>query len=180
MSQIEISIVIIGKICSGKSTLAKDFSKWLNIPIASFGGYLEKYSIQNGLPTTREALQDLGVKMINQDHERFLNSVISHTSSLPSKLIFEGVRHHVILEGIKKKSKITFSIYLDVNEEVRIDRFLKREKLIDSNSNAEIDFYTRSHHLVEAELDNLKSACNYVIVSNDNYRDFLQALSISS
>ncbi|HNP22618.1 MAG TPA: AAA family ATPase [Panacibacter sp.] len=179
MVKINLSILIIGKICSGKSTLAKDFSNWLNFPIASFGGYLEKYSKEHNLATTREALQDLGAKMIEENHEKFLNNVILHTIENPTKLIFEGVRHKVIVDDIKNGSEKTFSIFLDVNEDIRIERFINRQKSIDGNANAADDFYKRSAHKVERELDLLKNDCNYIIVSNDNYRDFLQALSIN-
>ena len=179
MERIGLSILIIGKICSGKSTLAKDFSRWLNFPIASFGGYLENYSLKNGLPTSREALQDLGTQMIEEDHASFLDNVILHSVKKPSKLLFEGVRHKAIFDDIKQRSDKTFSIYLDVKEEVRIERFIKREKPMDVNANAVDDFNKRSSHKVEQELDILKNNCNYIIVSNDNYKDFLQALSIN-
>lgn len=180
MEKISLSILIIGKICCGKSTLAKDFSKWLSCPIASFGGYLEKYSIGNGLPSNREALQNLGESMIEKDYTSFLNNVILHSTGAeyPSKLIFEGVRHKVVMDEIRERSDKMFSIYLDVSEEVRIDRFIKREKSIDARENAASDFYNRSKHKVEKELDLLKYDCNYVIVSNENYREFLQALSL--
>jgi adenylate kinase family enzyme len=178
MVNLNISILIIGKICSGKSTLAKDFSKWLKFPIASFGGYLVNYSLQNDLPTDRESLQDLGTQMINNQHTQFLESVIKYSAPSPSSLIFEGVRHKVILDEIKKNSSKTFSIYLDVKEDVRIERFVKREKAIDANNKALEDFYKRSQHPVEQEVENLRNECNYIIVSNDSYRDFLRALGM--
>lgn len=180
MEQIELSILILGKICSGKSTLAKDFAKWMDCPIASFGSYLVKYSEQNGLQANREALQDLGEQMIGTDYKGFLSNVILHSAgiSTPNKLIFEGVRHKVIMDDIKARSKKFFSIYLDVSEDVRIERYIKREKSIDANAKATEDFYNRSKHKVERELDLLKYDCNYVIVSNEDYRDFFNALSI--
>jgi dephospho-CoA kinase len=180
MERIDLSILIMGKICSGKSTLAKDFSKWLNYPIASFGSYLENYALANGLSTNRESLQNLGAHMIEEDHESLLNNVVLHTTLKPERLIFEGVRHKVIYDDIKRKSDKFFSLYLDVREDIRIERFIRREKFIDKNANAIDDFYKRSNHHVEQELDLLKNECNYIIVSNDNYKDFLQALAINT
>ncbi len=180
MEKINLSILIIGKICSGKSTLAMDISKWLHYPIASFGGYLANYSRENGLPMDREALQNLGANMIATDYKEFLDNVICYSNDRPSKLIFEGVRHKVIFDDIKRRSEKMFAIYLDVMEEVRIERFIKREKAIDSNAKAAEDFHKRSNHQVELELEMLRNDCNYIIVSNDNYRDFLSALSINA
>lgn len=178
MKKINLSIVIAGKICSGKSTLANDLSKWLKMPKASFGSYLEHYSKSQGLPTDRKELQDLGERLIEEDHKGFLKNVIEYSTPKSSNLIFEGVRHKVILEEIKQKSEKTYSIFLDVKEEVRRERFINREKSMDASAMAKEDFDLRSKHNVERELDELKYQCNYIIISNDNYRDFLKALSI--
>ena len=177
MADLDLTLIIIGKICSGKSTLAKDFSKWLHFPIASFGSYLTDYSKKNNLQTDRESLQDLGHKFISENHSLFLHNVIKNTTDMPKNLIFEGVRHKVILDEIKNTSRMSFSIFLDAKEEVRLQRFIKREKDMDKN-NAEDDFYSRSNHKVELEVDSLKEYCNFIITTNDSYQDFLKALSL--
>lgn len=177
MKQLDLSIIIVGKICSGKSTLAKDFAKWIEYPTASFGGYLYDFSVQNRLPIDRIALQDLGVELIKNDHVSFLNNVINFKTENEKKLIFEGVRHKVILDEIRKISKQSFAIYLDVSEETRLDRFIHREKEIDTD-NAEVDFFSRSNHPVEQELDSLKEVCNFTITTNDNYQEFLKAITL--
>ncbi len=177
MINLNLSIIIIGKICSGKSTLAKDFAKWIEYPTASFGGYLRDYSIQNRLPIDRLSLQDLGNQFINADHVSFLNNVICHSTNEPQNLIFEGVRHQSVLEEIRRVSKRAFAIYMDAKEEVRLDRFIKREKDIDANS-AEIDFYQRSNHPVEQEVESLKELCNFVITTNEGYQEFLKAIAL--
>lgn len=177
MEKLDLSLVIIGKICSGKSTLARDFSKWVRFPIASFGGYLAAYSKNQGLSVEREALQDLGTSFIENDHNKFLHNVIKFSAKDSRNFIFEGVRHKVIFDEIKKISTQTFSLFLDAKEEVRLERFVKREKEIDNLINAESDFYERSRHKVEQEIDTLKDHCNFVITTNDSYQNFLNVLS---
>lgn len=174
----DLSIIIIGKICSGKSTLAKDFSNWLKMPIASFGKYLAEHSRTNGLKVEREALQDLGESFIKDDYSQFLDSVIDFTGKQNKKMIFEGVRHRVIFDKIKSISNNTLSIYLDCKEDVRYERFLKREKEIDSSANAEVDFYRFSSHSVEKDVENLKDECDFIITSNKSYQYFLKMLSL--
>jgi adenylate kinase family enzyme len=174
----DLSIIIIGKICSGKSTLAADFSKWLKFPIASFGGYLSTYSKVNNLPINREALQNLGTDFINADHVKFLKSVIEFTDPAAKNLIFEGVRHKVILDEIRRTSGKSYSIFLDARKDIRLQRFIGREKEIDTQINAELDFNERSMHPVEMELDDLKDQCNFVISTNESYREFLSTLSL--
>ena len=177
MATLDLTIIIIGKICSGKSTLAKDFARWINYPIASFGSYLKDYSEENNLPIDRPDLQDLGNKFINSDPKGFLTKVIKHQNSTATNLIFEGVRHTVILNEIRQISKKSFAIYIDANEDVRLERFIKREKDIDKN-NAEIDFHERSNHIVEQEVENLKADCDFVLTANHGYQEFLKAIAL--
>jgi cytidylate kinase len=173
----ETSILIIGKICSGKSTLAKDISRWLNFPMASFGKYLAEYSKNNSLPINREAFQELGNSFIQKDHSGFLNSVIDFTGN-QQKMIFEGVRHNVIFDDISSLSKNTLSIYLDVSEPLRLERFINREKDIDSAIRAEADFHRYNSHPVEKEVDQLKDKCDFVITTKRGYKELLKILSI--
>lgn len=177
MKKLDLAIVIIGKICSGKSTLAKDFSKWVNIPKASFGGYLEDLSLRKGMPTDRVSLQNLGAHFIESAPVSFLNDVINYKTANDTKIIFEGVRHTIVLDEIRKISKQTFAIYLDVDEATRLKRFVSREKDMDQN-NAEIDFYDRSNHPVEQEAESLRKLCNFTLKTDEDYREFLKAIGL--
>ena len=152
MINLDVSIVIVGKIRSGKSTFAKSISKCLNFPIASFGEYLVDYSKQKNLPIHREVLQNLGNDLVREDSSDFLNKVVSYNGS-PNKVIFEGVRHKTIFDEIKNISEKSFAIYLDINEEIRLQRFIQQEKEIDLKSNAINDFYERNNHQVEQEIE---------------------------
>jgi cytidylate kinase len=177
MAELDLTIIIIGKICSGKSTLAKDFARWVGYPIASFGSFLKDYSVERQLPIDRAALQDLGNSFIEKDPNTFLGEVIAHQNSTAPNLIFEGVRHKVILDEIRAISMRSFAIYIDATETVRLERFIKREKDIDKN-NAALDFTERSGHVVEQEVEDLKQYCDFTLIANQGYQEFLKAIAL--
>lgn len=155
-----ISIGIIGHTCSGKSTAAKQVSKILDIPIASFGKYLLDYSTKNGLPTEKSALQDLGNQFIKKDVVKFLKDVISQISDNPDIVLFEGIRHLAILKSIKEISTVSYFFYLDVPVSIRYERYCKRENL----SNFAFDqFLKLEEHVVESEIDSLEKECDQVV-----------------
>lgn len=170
------SILIIGEISSGKSTLARRLSEEFGIPKASFGGYLLHYCEQNRIPESQRGdLQNLGQKMIDNDAVGFLKNVIAFTSGEQSQLIFEGVRHEVILKEISAKSIRLASIYVDATYDQRLARYLSREKKIDANK-SEVDFLKASAHPVEREVPGLKSKCSFIIQSSDSEETDFQKL----
>jgi cytidylate kinase len=173
---IEKSIIIIGEISSGKSTLAKRICDAYKLPKASFGGYLLQYCKDHNLPeNARKDLQNLGQEMIDNDARDFLKKVISFSTNNPNQLVFEGVRHKVIFDEISKISKETISLYVDATISQRLLRFVNREKEIDTNKTEE-DFNRDSSHPVEKEIPYLKSLCSLIIQSADSPdEDFAKA-----
>ena len=162
------SIVLIGEISSGKSTLAKKLSNQLQIPRASFGGYLLNYCKENNIPENlRGDLQDLGQSMIEADPDAFLKEVIEFSLQNSANAIFEGVRHHVILDAIVKISNTCIVVFIDATYEQRLSRFLNREKEIDTGK-TEIDFLKASSHPVELQVKELKERSTFVITSGDS------------
>ncbi|MEP7377616.1 MAG: AAA family ATPase [Chitinophagaceae bacterium] len=170
------SILIIGEISSGKSTLARKLSEELGIPKASFGGYLLHYCEQNNIPEdSRRDLQNLGQQMIETDPIGFLKNVIEFTTNKPVVILFEGVRHEVILKEISSCSDRLASVYIDATYDQRLSRYLSREKKIDTNK-TESDFLIASKHQVEREVPALKDKCSLVIKSTDSQDEDYQQL----
>jgi len=165
---IQKSILIIGEISSGKSTLARRLAEEFKVPKASFGGYLLHYCEQNDIPEDKRGdLQNLGQKMIEEDPVAFLKRVIGFTSKDPKQLIFEGVRHEIIMKEISACSDRVASIYVDATYEQRLNRYLSREKQIDTNK-TEKDFLIASKHLVERGVPALKEKCSFKIKSTES------------
>lgn len=163
------SIIITGKISCGKSTLAKEIQESLPYStIISFGKYLKEYSIARNLQYDRDALQNLGQHFIDKNPFDFLNQVISFNKPANDQiLIFEGIRHISIFDAIKSKLKNTTAIYLDTDIFTRYERYIKREKDIDSNISFK-KFQELDDHKVELEINQLKERCEVIIDSNRN------------
>ncbi|HVU57739.1 MAG TPA: AAA family ATPase [Puia sp.] len=165
---IENSIILIGQISTGKSTLAKRLSDEFCIPKASFGAYLLHYCELMAIPDhRRKDLQNLGHEMILKNPISFLNNVIEYSVKGKQQVIFEGVRHHAILKGITDLSSKIISIYIDATYEQRLTRYLNRDKSID-NYKTENDFITAANHPVESEVTSLKEKCSIIIQSSNS------------
>ncbi|MBN8674287.1 MAG: AAA family ATPase [Chitinophagales bacterium] len=166
--KINSSIVIIGEICSGKSTLARRLAEDVQLPKASFGGYLLQYCKDNGIPEhERGDLQNMGQQMIEDDAPSFLHKVINFSTTELSIVLFEGVRHEIILREISGMSGRTATIYVEASYSQRLSRYLARQKEIDTGK-TEADFLTASRHPVEREVPLLKEKCSFVIESSDS------------
>lgn len=157
------SIIFIGRICSGKSSLSKLISEATGISKASFGGHLVNLAPSLNLRTDRESLQNLGQSLIDDDPEKFLIDVITF-SGAPENMIFEGVRHQIIKNKIEQISESTISFYIDVPAEIRYERGILRG---DSNISKE-EFLKWDEHIVEKEIENLKKTCTYVLDGNES------------
>ena len=160
------SILIIGRISSGKSTIAKEIQRAIpNCRLISFGSYLKDYSEKRNYKIDRQSLQDLGQQFIDENPVNFLNSVVNHNKAKGGEvLIFEGVRHLPILSAIRKSYPVLLSIYLNIDVQTRYDRYLTRNKSIDRIISKE-EFLKADNHKVELEIESLKNSCDLVIES---------------
>jgi cytidylate kinase len=173
--QLNISVVLVGRICSGKSYFGKPLSDATSVPIASFGKYLNHFSGINGLPADRNSLQNLGEKFVSTDHVNFLNEVIKYFIADTSNLIFDGVRHNKILDRIYEISNETICIFLDATQEIRFDRFNTRQKSSDARKSFE-EFIKIDTHPVEMETESIRPRCNYILDSTINNSSLVESL----
>lgn len=158
MNAIQNSIIFIGMTCSGKSTLATELSNVISFKKASFGGYLFSYAKENGIDTKKDSLQIIGQNFIENDYKQFLSAVLEF-STPGENVIFEGVRHIVIAEEIKRLGKKTIFFFIDTPFEIRFERFNLREtEKITVEQFLELD-----NHPVEKEIEILKKSCDVVL-----------------
>jgi dephospho-CoA kinase len=171
--RMDLLICLLGKICSGKSTIGQMLSENLVIPKSSFGGYLIHYSNMRDLPTDRQSLQNLGEKLIESNALWFLNETIDFGRGQSKSLILDGVRHKVILDGLNAISEKTIFICVDADLQLRYQRYLTREKKADSNKDYQ-KFLEAESHKVEQETERLREVCHIVIDSKSaNKEDIL-------
>lgn len=171
-NDIDIAIAIVGRISSGKSTFAKELSSSYNINIASFGSYLKHYCETNSFKTDRKTLQQIGDKFIHERPETLLSNVIKHFIQDSNSLIFEGVRHRIIFDELKKSSRRYISIFIDADQITRYKRYNDRKKDADIDKSWK-EFLVIDNHPVELEIETLKGDCDIIVDStNFSFHDF--------
>ena len=158
-------IGIVGKIQSGKSTLAKKLSENLDVPIISFGGYLREFSENNSLPVDRFSLQELGEKRIKEEADVFLEDVLANSKNDTSTIIIEGIRHFAIYEALRKKYQLSFFVYCETPFEERHARYIRKSGLEKITLD---EFFKIDNHNVELEIEGLKHQCNKTRVPDES------------
>jgi len=156
---IDYSILIIGRINAGKSSLIKRISGHFEIPVTSFGRMIKDLvQIEN---PTRLQLQDFGhEKFITDGARKILGDAIDFSKNKNAKaIIFDGVRHKTVLEEINKISQKTLVVFLEVDDKTRYERY--RE-----NSGCSItfeEFQKIDKHPIEQGIDEMKQFSDVII-----------------
>jgi dephospho-CoA kinase len=165
--RIEKAIIIIGKICSGKSTLANILLDNLpNAFVVSFSAYIKKYCDENNISCEkdRRILQEIGQNFIENEPISFLKKTIKMNNIEKDNIhIFEGVRHKIIFDEIKKISTKSISIFVSESEELRFKRYNERKRDIVTSVTLN-EFRKKNNHKVELEIDELKKYCDRVVI----------------
>lgn len=177
------SILICGKISSGKSSVINLLSDQLKIPVASFGTMVKKKAAEMGMMPGRRNLQDLGYELFTSlGPKQLVEEAVKHSGLENAKeLVFDGVRHEFVLSEIRKMSDKLLLIYLQADEQTRFSRYKTRYG--PANLSLE-DFRKIDNHPIEAGIDRLEHHADFVVnatlsleeVSSpiiDNVRSFL-------
>lgn len=128
----KVKICIAGKIACGKSTVAEAIMLHTGFPRISFGDILQKYSEEQDLPQTREALQELGQKILDQyGYDGFLKWAIDHSPNINwnDSLIIDGLRHVAVYRHITELFPETILVYCSCDIQTQIKRILSRNRI---------------------------------------------------
>ncbi|MDE1765558.1 MAG: hypothetical protein KGI27_04680 [Thaumarchaeota archaeon] len=156
------SILICGKISSGKTSLIKHLSNEFKIPVTSFGKMIKDKVGETSKINTRKQLQDFGYDLfISSGARKILEIAIDHSGSVNSEtMIFDGVRHESVFEEIKNISQKTLLIFLDARRDLR---FLRYGRYIGSDNLSLAEFAEIDDHPIERGIDKLKEYSNLTI-----------------
>lgn len=168
-------IGIVGRIHSGKSTLAGVLSEDMHMPIVSFGGYLKNFSINNNLPIDRDSLQNLGNSRIHENVELFVKDVLDSAENV-DLIIVEGIRHRLVFNRLKEIYSKSFFIFLDVPFDERYQRY-RTGKTEYKNLTVQ-DFYNLDNHEVELEIDDLMELCDLKLNADYSISELKNKISI--
>lgn len=120
-----IILAFSGYIKSGKTTISQEIANKIDWKTISFGDYLRSIAKQKGLDPSRENLELLGKREIEQGWESFCKNVLSSVNwKKEENLIVDGVRHKEALDALKNITNPSdiYLIYIDTNLKNRIKR----------------------------------------------------------
>jgi len=161
-----------GQIGSGKSSVCTAIAEALGWSHAGFGDYLRSEIVRaGGDPTSREALQDLGQRLVEADAEAFCRSVLASGGFKKGEnFLLDGIRH-VDIFGILTRivaPSSTRLLFLSADEIQRLDRVAGRPD--------KDDFARAVGHRVEAELGNdLPALADAIIDASQSFQDVVSA-----
>jgi len=144
---------------AGKTTLSTRLGLQLGAPRVSFGDYLRELARKSVKEVTREVLQELGDRLVNQDVGAFCEEVLKQQPWQPRRpLIIDGVRHVEVLDalvGILAPAKV-YLIFINVDRMTQSKRFeqdpLPHEKRLDELEQHPTELQVRSKLLDRAGL----------------------------
>lgn len=171
----DTKIYVAGKICSGKSTLAKKIAEHTGYPLISFGGILKDHLVKSDLPVTRESLQRIGQELIDQlGYDGFLRWSIEHSPQIQwnSSLIVDGLRHGAIYSCLVETFPHSILVYCACDPGTQLARLMARDQL-DENDARE----TLSHE-TEKYVSELEASANLFFRPGDSTDNFLAQLDV--
>lgn len=171
----EVKIYVAGKICSGKSTLAKRIAKHADYPLISFGGILKNHLVKNDLPVTRESLQRIGQEFIDQlGYKEFLRWSIEHSSEIQwdGPLVIDGLRHKVIYNHLVERFPHSFLIYCVCEPETQLARLMARDRI------KKEEIQRILSHETEHYVSELEPQANLIFRPEDSIENFLSRLDV--
>jgi dephospho-CoA kinase len=161
-----------GQIGSGKSSASTAVAAALGWRRTGFGDYLRaEIERAGGDPACREALQELGQRLVEADAESFCRSVLDAGGFTPGDdFIVDGVRHVKILRILTRLAEpsATRLLFLSADDARRLVRVEGRPD--------KADFVRASMHRVEAELQNdLPALADAVIDATRSFAEVVAA-----
>lgn len=120
-----------GRAGSGKSTISTAVANRLGWKWASFGQFLRDEASRSGFdPSSREILQTLGQKFIDEGWKPFCSKLLQSAHWVPGQnLVIDGIRHRQVVETIKDltaPSDVAI-VFVNTADRIRESRLLARQ-----------------------------------------------------
>ena len=97
-------------------------------------------------------------------HKYVIDQFISESDSI----IIEGVRHKTILKEINNLADHVISVFVEADQKTRYERCINRKKYSDEVKSYQY-FQILDNHSVELEIESLKTLCDIIIDSTEDY-----------
>jgi len=140
-------IVLASRIGAGKSTLAQALGLLSGYRVFSFGQYVKQIALTQNTSVNREALQDLGERLVANDPESFKQEAFS-SIDFCAGIIIDGLRHKSVLEQIRLLANQVplIVVFIRTDDRIRTDRLAARGMSLEEIERAE-------NHIMERFLE---------------------------
>jgi dephospho-CoA kinase len=149
-----VVIALAGQMGVGKSSISRELSSILRWPRVSFGDYVRQVAETRGLGTSREVLQELGSRLIDEGWEPFVRGVIGiHPED--GGLIVDGIRHKAALDTLRAvvSPRLVWGVYLRLTDAARRQRLTQR-------GDDPRDIERAEAHAIEGEIEQVALICD--------------------
>jgi dephospho-CoA kinase len=173
----KLVIGLAGKIASGKDTVSKYFVKKYGAEKIRFSAIFRQILNILNLPETRENMQDLSTILRNRFGENVLAESIARLAdkTLNNLVVIDGIRRLGDVEKLKKFQSF-FLIYIDVNQDERYKRVIKRKENPGEENITRKKFEERDNAETEIQIESLKGKADFIINNNNSLQDMRQQI----
>lgn len=129
------------RMAAGKTSVSKGVAEAIYAKRISFGGVVREEAQKQSVPFTREALQDLGQSLVQEDVGKFCQRVLAEAGWTPGdSIVVDGVRHVAVLDTLRQivQPKYFALLYLSVDRDTQRERW-KSEDLTYTKSLEELE-----------------------------------------
>lgn len=169
----KIIIGLAGKIASGKETVSKYFVEKYNAKKMRFSDPLRQILDIIDLPNSRENVQTLSTLLREKFGEDILSmAIVKLVNRTENNLtIIDGVRRFSDIANFKKIKKF-FLIYIDVKQDKRYERSIKRnENYCGDSKMSREEFNKKDEAEAEIQIESLKRKADFLIDNNETLKD---------
>jgi dephospho-CoA kinase len=138
-------ICIAGGIASGKTTLAEALERALPDSVRlAFGDVVRSRAVAEGKELTRSNLQDIGLQLVAEGWQTFVNELLQALNGEPDVLIVEGIRHREAVGALRDRfpKRELLLVYLVVGNDQqrrRLAQIGETEGALDHNIEQDVD-----------------------------------------
>ena len=149
------SLMVAGRIASGKTSLAKVLSHRLGVRRVSFGPVI-RGMLPAARSLTRRRLQDHGQRTIEARGADWLLHEVLERCGVPTEceanVVFDGVRHKSMVDEIRSASRMSCLVFVDARPHVRLHRYAAR-----SHADISMEAFNQvCGHRAESELGRIR------------------------
>ncbi len=171
----QVIVGIAGKMASGKGRVGEYLMRLYDVDKVKTSYFFREVLNIFDIPESRENLQKLSTFMRSTYGENILaRALVKHAQKMAKPIVIvDGVRRYTDIENLKKLPNF-FLIYVDADQKIRYERYIKRNE---NPGDAEMTYETflvEDNAEPEQQIESLKEHAD-VVMDNNGTTDQLDA-----